>query len=173
MPPSNDLEWLRAAIDQHQAGLLRFAAALVGSRLADDVVQDTFLKLLTVTREQVEGHLRPWLFTVCRNRALEIKRRERRETDLEEEEEMRAEDPPPDEVAEQRHDRKALQRFIEELPEKHRDVVALRFAGGLSYREIAGVTGLTETNVGFVLHTALKKLKKRLAEGGAAARRAS
>jgi RNA polymerase sigma factor (sigma-70 family) len=173
MPPSSDLEWLRAAIDQHQAGLLRFAAALVGSRLADDVVQDTFLKLLSVTREQVEDHLRPWLFTVCRNRALELKRKERRETDLEEEEDMKAEDPAPDEVAEQRHDRRALQRFIEELPEKHKDVVALRFAGGLSYREIAGVTGLTETNVGFVLHTALKKLKKRMAEGGAAARRAS
>ena len=54
----------------------------------------------------------------------------------------------------------------------HREVVALRFAGGLSYREIAGVTGLSETNVGFILHTALKSLKKQLAEGeGAAAER--
>lgn len=170
-PP--DLAWLRAAIDQHQAGLLRFAAALVGSRLADDVVQDTFLELLSAPREQVEDHLRPWLFTVCRNRALEIKRRERRETDLEEGEDMEARDPAPDAVAEERHDRRALDRFIEELPDKHREVVALRFAGGLSYREIAGVTGLSETNVGFILHTALKTLKKRLAGGDAPARRAS
>jgi RNA polymerase sigma factor (sigma-70 family) len=68
-------------------------------------------------------------------------------------------------VLEQRDDRTRVTRMIDELPERHREVVALRFAGGLSYREIAGVTGLTETNVGFILHTALKTLKKKLSEG--------
>lgn len=159
-----DPEWLRAVIDQHQAGLLRFAAALVGPRLADDVVQDTFLKLLTVPREQVEDHLRPWLFTVCKNRALELRRKTRHETDLVEGESMKADERAPDELVQQSQDSRAVERLMTELPEKHREVLALRFGAGLGYREIAQVTGLTETNVGFILHTALKTLKKRMTE---------
>ena len=159
-------EWLRAVIDQHQAGLLRFAAALVGPRFADDVVQDTFLKLLGVPREQVEGHLRPWLFTVCRNRALELKRKGRREAELpdDEEETMSAEEPSPETATQTSHDGRAVARLLRELPDKHREVVALRFGAGLAYREIADVTGLTETNVGFILHTALRTLKQKISE---------
>jgi DNA-directed RNA polymerase specialized sigma24 family protein len=55
--------------------LLRYAGDIVGSALARDVVQDTFLKLCAVERARVEAQLAGWLFTVCRNGALEVKRR--------------------------------------------------------------------------------------------------
>ena len=38
----------------------------------------------------------------------------------------------------------------------------LKFHGGLSYREIAEVMGITSTNVGFILHTAISKLRQRM-----------
>ena len=175
MTLSPDLAWIRSTMEQYQTRLLRFASALVGDGLADDVVQDTFLRLVAARREEVEAHVVAWLFTVCKNRALELKRGRRRESPLEEGQEMISTQPTPAEALEQRDERSRLMQLVDELPERHREVVALRFAGGLSYREIAGVTGLSETNVGFILHTALKTLKKRLAEIDAAgsARRAS
>jgi RNA polymerase sigma-70 factor (ECF subfamily) len=163
MTLSADVAWVRSTLAQHQTPLLRFAALLVGPALADDVVQDTFLRLLAARREDVEDHVVAWLFTVCKNRALEIKRGRSRETHLEKEEEMISHQPTPADALEQHDERSRIMRLVDALPERHREVVALRFAGGLSYREIAGVTGLTETNVGFILHAALKTLKKRLA----------
>ncbi len=166
MPASSDLEWIRGAVERHEAPLLRFATALIGPAHAADVVQDTFLRLVGARREDVEGHLVGWLFTVCKNRALELRRSpSRKAIALEEGDEMVSNEPTAAEVLEQRDDRSRVMRMIDELPERHREVVALRFAGGLSYREIAGVTGLTETNVGFILHTALRTLKKKLSDG--------
>ena len=42
---------------------------------AKDVVQDVFLRLWKEPRNKIEGHVRLWLFRVCRNRALEIRRK--------------------------------------------------------------------------------------------------
>jgi RNA polymerase sigma-70 factor (ECF subfamily) len=166
MPPPTDLDWIRSAIERYEKPLLRFASALIGASHADDVVQDTFLRLVAARREDVEERLVGWLFTVCRNRALELKRSPARKAEsLSEGEEMMSTEPTAAEVLEQRDEQSRVKRLLGELPERHREVVALRFAGGLSYKEIAGITGLSETNVGFILHTALKTLKKRLAEG--------
>jgi RNA polymerase sigma factor (sigma-70 family) len=168
MPPSAELDWIRSTIERYQAPLLRFASALVGPGHADDVVQDTFLRLVAARREDVEEKLAGWLFTVCRNRALELKRSPARKAmGLDEGEEMMSTEPTAAEALEQRDEQSRVNRLLGELPERHREVVALRFAGGLSYKEIAGVTGLTETNVGFILHTALKTLKKKLSESDA------
>lgn len=165
MPSTPDLDWIKSAIERHQGALLRFASALVGPGAAPDVVQDTFLRLVAARREDVQDHLTGWLFTVCRNRAFELKRSPARKSQpLSEGEEMMSTEPTAAEVLERRDEHGRVMRLIDELPERHRELVAMRFAGGLSYKEIAGVTGLSETNVGFILHTALKTLKRRLAE---------
>lgn len=169
---SSDLEWIRSAVARHEAALLRFASALIGPAHAADVVQDTFLRLVAARREEVEDRLAGWLFTVCRNRAFELKRGPARKTKvLDEGEEMMSNEPTAAEALEAHDEQSRVMRLLGELPERHREVVALRFTGGLSYREIAGVTGLTETNVGFILHTALKTLKKRLSESDSGAER--
>lgn len=156
-------------MERYEAPLLRFASALIGPGLAADVVQDTFLRLVAADRKEVEDRLAGWLFTVCRNRAFELKRGPARRTKvLDEGEEMMSTEPTAAEVLEERDEQSRVMRLLGELPERQREVVALRFTAGLSYREIAGATGLTETNVGFILHTALKTLKKRLAESDSA-----
>jgi hypothetical protein len=48
------------------------------------------------------------------------------------------------------------------LPRNQREVVYLRFQGGLSYREISAVTGLSVSNVGFLLHTAVRAIRSHL-----------
>jgi RNA polymerase sigma-70 factor (ECF subfamily) len=55
------------------------------------------------------------------------------------------------------------------LSENQQEVVRLKFQSGLSYREISEITDLSVTNVGFLLHTALKKIRERLEAEGALA----
>ncbi len=66
--------WVLSALERHEASLLRFAATIVGPDDARDVIQDTFLELCRAKQGDVEGHLVPWLFTVCRNKALTLRR---------------------------------------------------------------------------------------------------
>ena len=51
------------------------------------------------------------------------------------------------------------------MPANQQEVVHLKFQSGLSYREISDVTGLSVSNVGFLLHTALARLREQVAAG--------
>lgn len=57
-----------------------------------------------------------------------------------------------------------VREALERLSGNQREVVLLKFEQGLSYREISEVTGLKEGNVGFLIHTGLKKLREHLPE---------
>ena len=50
------------------------------------------------------------------------------------------------------------------LSSNQQEVLRLKFQSGFSYQEIADVTGLTKSNVGVLLHTALTKLRSQLIE---------
>ena len=56
-----------------------------------------------------------------------------------------------------------IQACLAALPEKQRELVRLKYDGELSYKEIAEVTGLSVSNVGFILHGALAQLREALA----------
>jgi RNA polymerase sigma-70 factor (ECF subfamily) len=163
-------EWVRAALEEHEGPLLRYAAQITGDLdLARDVVQDTFLRLCHEDRARLDGHVAEWLFTVCRNRALDLRRKESRMKPLDETEleTCASREPSPAALAEQHERASLVLRLLEALPPNQREVLRLKFQNGLSYAEISRVTQLTVTNVGFLIHTGLKTLRQRLkAEAG-------
>ncbi len=55
-----------------------------------------------------------------------------------------------------------VSHFIDGLSENQRDVVRLKFQNGLSYKEISAVTELSVSNVGYLIHTAIKSLRRDL-----------
>ncbi|NUP04489.1 MAG: sigma-70 family RNA polymerase sigma factor [Polyangiaceae bacterium] len=154
--------WVLSALSAHEAALLRFAATIVGPVDARDVVQDTFLELCRARREDVEGHLVPWLFTVCRNRAVSLRRGAKRRASEEEVMGIASVEAGPHGELERKEAGETVAQLLEQLPERSREVVALKFAGGLSYKEIAEVTGLTVSHVGVILHEALSKVRERM-----------
>jgi RNA polymerase sigma-70 factor (ECF subfamily) len=105
----------------------------------------------------------PWLFTVVRNQALDRHRRESRWSRASEAEAagMPGDSPSPSESVEARDDASHLRTMLATLPPNQREVVRLKFQNQMSYREISQLTRLTETNVGFLLHTAIKTLRRR------------
>jgi RNA polymerase sigma-70 factor (ECF subfamily) len=127
-------------------------------------VQDTFVKLCAVDPEELEGRVREWLFTVCRNRALDVQRKESRMKPLGdlELEACESREPSPAVAAEQSESAGQVLRLLATLPLNQQEVVRLKFQNGLSYREISHVTHLTVTNVGFLLHTAVKTIRQKM-----------
>ena len=158
--------WVIDALQRYEAPLLRYASRLVGdAEIARDLTQESFLRLCRQPRPKVDGHLRNWLYTVCRNAAFDHLRKAGRmdlidATDLSE----RTDDvtPPPTARAERKEAEGMLRRGIDALPARQREVVHLKFAEGLSYREIARLTGESVGNVGYMIHAAIKSLRVSL-----------
>ena len=154
------------AVARHQAPLLRYATRLLGGDFdrARDVVQDTFVRLMAQPAASVDGHVAEWLFTVCRNRSHDVLRKEGRMRRFEEGqvERLTAADPRPGSVLERSEQHDAVLRLIDRLPHNQQEVIRLKFQNGFSYQEISRITSLSVTNVGFILHTAIKALRQEM-----------
>ena len=150
--------------------LLQYATRITGDRdRARDVVQETFVELQRSRRQQLDHAPAKWLFTVCRNRALNVCRKEKRMTYLDHEllETRQGDEPAPFEKLEQKEATGFLLRIVATLPPRQQEVLQLKFQNDLSYQEIAEITKLSVNHVGVLIHTALKTLRER---HGAAAR---
>jgi RNA polymerase sigma-70 factor (ECF subfamily) len=148
--------------------LLQYATLIIGDRdRARDVVQETFIELQRGGRRQELDHApAKWLFTVCRNRALNICRKEKRMTYLDEEilEKRESAEPLPNERLEQNEARGFLLRIVATLPPRQQELLQLKFQNDLSYQEISEITKLSVSNVGVIIHTALKTLRQKYAQ---------
>ena len=155
MPTPAAANRTRELFSEHGTAVYRFAAALMRHRQdAEDVVQETFLKLLQhLEAGGNTGNLRGWLFTVAANAARDRQRRGMRWLPWTTDHDV-AVDPPalPDEDG--RH--RALRAAMRHLPERDRLLLALR-AQGLSYREMASAAGVNETSVGQFLARAIER----------------
>ena len=73
-----------------------------------------------------------------------------------------SESPSPDAAAESADSASTVLALMQRLPANQREVVRLKFQGQMSYEEISAVTSLSVGNVGFLLHTALKTLRRQM-----------
>ena len=149
----------------YESKLIRYAWRFTGDReRARDVVQDTFLKLCTTDRATLEGKLAPWLYTVCRNRALDVRQKEARMDVLEHTKlESRAtKDAGPDAMAARNEDHAALLAILAELPEDQQEIFRLKFEHGMTYREIAAVVNRPLSSVNADLTKTLRRIRTRL-----------
>jgi RNA polymerase sigma factor (sigma-70 family) len=178
---SQNGHWFRTVVDRYEGPLVRYAARITGDvDRARDVVQDAFLRLhrelLPLPRGEGRGegaeatktaaptNVQAWLYTVCRRRALDVLRKETRMKTLDDSQVAVCESPRPAQHAalEQQETEHRLLQLLAELPLRDQEVVRLKFQDGLSYRDIAEVMGLSASNVGYVLHMAIKRLRVQL-----------
>lgn len=133
---------------------------------ADDLAAQTFERLLThLGQFQPEkGPFAAWLFAIARNTTNDHFRRSRRLRWLPLE---RVENtyptnstPETDLLTTETHHELLVE--LSRLPERERDILALKFAGGLTNREIARLLGLGESHVGVLIFRAIGKLRSAL-----------
>jgi RNA polymerase sigma-70 factor, ECF subfamily len=104
-----------------------------------------------------------WVFGIARNAALdELRRRSRGAVLAADAADVWS--PGPDEEAERAFRREEVRAALASLDPRDRDLIALKFAGGLSNAEIARVLRLSESNVGTRLHRAVERLRKACRE---------
>jgi RNA polymerase sigma-70 factor (ECF subfamily) len=156
-------QWIDSALRLYEGPLLRYARRLLGDlEGARDVVQDTFLRLCREDPARLDGHLAPWLFTVCRHRVLDVQRKDGRVQAVDEGAlvEQPSPAPGPARLAERREALEGVLRLLATLPRSQQEVLRLKFQEGLSYREISGVTGLTVNHVGVLVHNGLTAIRR-------------
>lgn len=160
------------AIERHESALIRYAASILGdTERAREVVQDTLLKLCTSAPETICDHLAEWLFTVCRNRAFDVRKKDGRMvplTDIDLETRPRP-GPRPIAELERRETLRQVRKLVSGLPEKEREVLTLKFVCDLSYREIAEITALSVSHVGVLIHTGVRRIRKQIQTGSSPA----
>jgi RNA polymerase sigma factor (sigma-70 family) len=158
---------LEEILRRFEIPLLQYAQRITGDReKARDVVQETFIKFQRNGALRRDDQPATWLFTVCRNRALNVCRKERRIMYLNEEliEARDSEQPMPFDQLEEKEATGFLLRIVATLPARQQEVVQLKFQNDLSYQQIAQIMQTTANNVGVLLHTALKTLRQRYGE---------
>src|SRR4051812_31922488 len=138
--------------------LARYAAAIVPRHRAEDVTQDAFSKaLLALRHSDAEIELRPWLFRIVRNTALN---------------DIRDQPPAAQELFEtsgaassaleetlKHEDVADLMRRLRALPEPQRAAIVMRELEGLSHEEIAAALGITGGAARQTIHRAREKLR--------------
>jgi RNA polymerase sigma-70 factor, ECF subfamily len=172
-PTPDHRQSVLAALDQFEGRLLRYAQRLLGNLDdARDVVQFVFLRLCDETPDEIGDRLAQWLYTVCRNRALDVLRASGREgvgwapptTESANGGQSPPYQPPSREVdpadsAEQAELHDLLRVLVEELPQSQREAIDL-WAEGFSYAEISRILACQEGNVRVLVHRGLKALRE-------------
>lgn len=158
-------QFIERALNDYESPLVGYALGFVHDvERARDIVQDTFIRLCQQDISKVRDGLKTWLFTVCRNRALDVLRKDSRLTALDDHtlEDREADTVAPDQSLDQSERTEQLYRYLDRLSENQRKVILLKFRDGLSYQEIAETTGLGGGNIGFLIHTGLKRLREMI-----------
>lgn len=130
--------------------------------VAEDLTSATFEKAWSARARYRRdlAKFSTWLFAIARNVAVDHFRRTRGEVPLDEALD-RADGGSPEADAIRRSEFARLAALLRELPDRDRDLLALKFGAGLTNREIARATGLSESNVGTLCHRAVAALRAK------------
>jgi RNA polymerase sigma factor (sigma-70 family) len=149
-----------AALDEFEGRLVRYARRLIGNEEeARDVVQFVFLRLCDEEAAKVEGRLAQWLFTVCRNRAMDVLRGSGREKDRGGHSPPYSVERDPAEMAEEMDLHGLLREVVDHLPASQREAIDL-WAEGFRYAEIGKILECEEGNVRVLVHRGLKAVRE-------------
>lgn len=133
---------------------------------AEDLTSQVFEKVIK-NKHTYAGHKAPvevWLFAIAKNTLNNYFReqKKRRWAPLEAVMEMISTKKTPEELTLQGEKSSKLKHSLNSLSERERNIVAMKFGGGLNNREIAEIMALSESNVGSILYRSMKKLRKEM-----------
>jgi RNA polymerase sigma-70 factor (ECF subfamily) len=141
----------------------------VGDRAtAEDLTSLTFEKAWRARGRYRRGRARvsTWLLSIARNVAIDHFRRQGRRPEVPLEERAVRGGDTPEEEALRRDDERRLASLLADLPPRERELLALKYGAGATNRAIATLTGLSESNVGTILHRTVAALRAAWDEGG-------
>jgi RNA polymerase sigma factor (sigma-70 family) len=153
--------------DQHYHAVfkyLRFQG--LEAEEANDLASSVFLRALDKlpTFDPNRARFKTWLFTLVRNTLYNHWRDQaaRKSLPIELADRQSSHAPMPEEEAVRQEDHNDLLKALRLLEDREREIIALKFSARLTNRQIAELTGLTDSNIGVILFRTLKRLKMEL-----------
>jgi RNA polymerase sigma-70 factor (ECF subfamily) len=149
--------------ERHMERIFRYLRARgAPEELAADLTATTFERALVHIDRYRSGSagLAPWLLRIARNAYIDAGRRSRPTAYLLEADLLPAEGLSPEDAVIASEERRWLLALLAELPDIQQDAIALRFAAGLSSREIGNVIGKSEDATKKLLTRALAALRE-------------
>jgi len=130
-------------------------------QVAEELTAVTFEKAWRSRRGfcKDRGQVQAWLFGIARHVAGDYLRKPFREVALDEMPEL-SDNPSLDEDLQRQLDFQKVSRILSTFPERDRELISLKYGAELTNREIAGLAGLSESNVGTILSRVVSKLRK-------------
>ncbi len=158
-----EAEWLHRVVRDLERPLSRYALSITHNpEQALDAVQETFLLLVQNLAKVDRVCPAPWLYTVCRSKAIDLLRRDAKMEphSYEEIAQHPSASPSADSAAQSREDREEAERLVARLPPQEQEAVRLKFQEGLRYKDIAAVMGLSVSHVGVLIHKAVARVRE-------------
>ena len=133
---------------------------------AEDLTSATFEKAWRARERYRKDRaaVSTWLLAIARNVAIDHFRRSRPEVPLVED--AATDEETPETAALRAGQSRRLTELMRSLPERERELLALKYGADATNRAIATLTGLSESNVGTILHRTVVSLRSRWDEGG-------
>jgi RNA polymerase sigma factor (sigma-70 family) len=145
-------------VERYRRPLTGYVRRILPTERAEDAVQQTFVNAYeAIRRDDAELKLRPWLYRIAHNTALNGLR-DRGLGDQPPDERMDGVER-PDQAFERRQGLAQVIAAVEDLPERQRDAIVLRELEGRSYEEISAALGVTSGAVRQLLHRARATLR--------------
>jgi len=137
--------------------------------IVSDVFEKAFIKVQSLRSPQSFGS---WLFTIARNEVSSHWRKEKPAAKAAQaaawETEIHSQPRGPEETVLHKERLHALSLLVKQLPKREQEIIALKFDGELTNREIAAVLDTSEVNVRVTIFRALRKLRDRIQVAGGA-----
>jgi RNA polymerase sigma-70 factor (ECF subfamily) len=161
-PSTEEADWGALYADQLPRIYNYFRFRLAAGADVEDLTARTFEKAWAARaryRRDLAG-FSTWLYRIAQNLCIDHLRSRRAHAPLDAAVEV-AEEHTPETDEERRSDLARLAALTASLPERERELIALRYGAGLSNRAIAPLVGLSESNVGTILHRTVQALRSQ------------
>jgi len=165
----NDEAALTKLYEENFDKIYRYIVLKIGDRTeAEDMTQQVFLKAFkSISSYRLKGSpFSSWLFRIAHNQMVDYwRKKSKRATVPLEESLVGSSNSNPGSEAERKMDIENLVAATKQLTSLQREVVSLRFAGGLSLAEVAKTLGKSEGAIKALQHSAVVSLRKIMAAG--------
>ena len=141
-----------------------FRYRVANNMLAEDLTSATFEKAWRArgSFKRRKASFVTWLYTIARNTLADHFRKAKNEKSLGVVEQIASEGGEPEELLVSTQNIQTMVSLLENYSPRERDLIALKFGSGLNNRQISKLTGLSESNVGSILHRTISKLRKAM-----------
>jgi RNA polymerase sigma-70 factor (ECF subfamily) len=148
--------------------IYRYVSVKIGDKTeAEDMTQQVFLKALeSISSFKWKGvPFSAWLYRIAHNQVVDYYRKQKKRAITLQDETMVVSDSNPQQMAERNLDVERVMSATQQLTEAQREVIALRFTGGLSTAEVANIMGKSQGAIKALQHSAIVALRKALLVG--------